>query len=52
LRELGQRLVNPQGQVRELLELLRPEEVVSLHKRLEWVLQEGAYPGLPGRRRR
>jgi uncharacterized repeat protein (TIGR03843 family) len=52
LRELGQRLVNPQGQVQELLDLLRPEEVVSLHHRLEWVLREGAYPGLTGRRRR
>jgi hypothetical protein len=52
LRDFCQRLVKPQGQVQELLGLLRPEEVVSLHKRLEWVLQEGAYPGLPGRRRR
>jgi uncharacterized repeat protein (TIGR03843 family) len=52
LRELCQRLAKPQGQVQQLLDLLRPEEVVSLHKRVEWVLQEGAYPGLPGRRRR
>ena len=28
------------------------QEVGALHRRLEWVLTEGAYPGLPGRRRR
>jgi hypothetical protein len=52
LRTLCRRLVNPQGQVQELLDLLRPEEAVSLRQRLEWVLREGTYPGLPGRRRR
>ncbi len=52
LRDFGQRLATPAGRVKELLELLRPEEVESLHQRLDWVLQERAYPGLPGRRRR
>jgi len=52
LRNLCQQLVRPQGRVQEMLDLLRPEEVASLHQRLEWVLREGAYPGLPGRRRR
>lgn len=52
LRDFGQQLAKPEGRVKELLELLRPEEVESLQQRLDWVLQEGAYPGMPGRRRR
>ena len=43
---------DPQGKLKELLELLLPEEVVAFHKRVEWVLDEGVYPGLPGRTRR
>ena len=50
LRDFGQRLAAPVGRVKELLELLRPEEVESLQQRLDWVLQEGAYPGMSGRR--
>ena len=52
LRDFGQQLATPEGRVKELLELLRPEEVESLQQRLDWVLQEGAYPGMPGRRGR
>ncbi len=52
LRELGPQLAKPEGRVKELLELLRPEEVESLQQRLDWVLQDGAYPGMPGRRGR
>ena len=52
LRDFGQQLAAPVGRVKELLELLRPEEVESLQQRLDWVLQEGAYPGMPGRRGR
>jgi uncharacterized repeat protein (TIGR03843 family) len=52
LSNFCQQLVDPTGRVQELLDLLRPEEIVGLHARLEWVLREKAYPGLPGRRRR
>ncbi len=52
LQEFCQQLPNPQGRVQELLELLLPQEVEALHKRLDWVLTEREYPGLPGRRRR
>lgn len=45
-------LAHPQGRVQELLDLLLPEEVQALHGRLEWVLTDRVYPGLPGRRRR
>ena len=36
----------------ELVTLLPPEEVVALKHRLDWVLEERAFPGLPGRGRR
>ena len=52
LRRLGQQLSRPRGRLRELLDLLRPEEVAALQHRLEWVLEEQVYPGTPGRRRR
>lgn len=52
LKELCQQLPDPQGRLKELLDLLRPEEVTALHKRLDWILGERAYPGTPGRRRR
>ena len=41
----------PNGRVSDLLELLLPEEIISLHRRIEWVLGDGSFPGLPGRRR-
>ena len=44
-------LESPQGRMLDLLELLLPEEISSLHRRLEWVLGDGSFPGLPGRRR-
>ena len=52
LRNLCQQLGHSQGRLQEFLDLLLPEEVAALHRRLEWVLTEGTYPGLPGRRRR
>ena len=52
LQVLRQQLEAPNGQVKELLDLLRPEEVVALEQRLDWVLSERVYPGMPGRHRR
>ena len=52
LTQLAGQLNHPEGMLRELLELLLPEEVQALHQRVQWVLTERAYPGLPGRRRR
>ena len=52
LTQLAGQLNRPEGTLRELLELLLPEEVQALHQRVQWVLTERAYPGLPGRRRR
>ena len=49
-RLMGQ-FIHPSGQFKELLDLLLPEEVIALQKRIQWVLSERAYPGLPGRRR-
>ncbi len=40
------------GSLRELVELLDPSEVEAIKERLEWVLTERTYPGVPGRRRR
>lgn len=48
---LGQ-FINPVGKFKELLDLLLPEEVTALQKRIQWVLSERAFPGIPGRRRR
>jgi hypothetical protein len=52
LRALAEKLEAPEGQLKELLELLSSEEAFSLQRRIEWVLGEGVYPGLPGRSRR
>ncbi len=52
LAELVSHLDHPEGELEELLELLLPEEVQAFRKRIDWVLTERAYPGLPGRRRR
>ena len=52
LSGLAAQLETPQGRLQELLELLRPEEAVALKERVEWVLRDGVYPGLPSRRRR
>ena len=52
VEHLSRQLTEPQGKLTELLEQLLPEEVVAFQKRVEWVLDEGVYPGLPGRTRR
>lgn len=52
LRKLTNQLENPPDRLKELLELLLPEEVEALRRRLDWVLSEGVYPGVPGRSRR
>ena len=56
LTETHTQLLGPPGEVtgslRELVELLEPGEVEALKERLEWVLTERTYPGIPGRRRR
>ena len=49
---LSKQLQDPQRMVKELLDLLRPEEVTGLQQRVEWVLSERSYPGSPGRHRR
>jgi len=51
LTDLAAQLENPHGQLQELLEQLRPEEVVALRDRVHWVLDGKVYPGSPGRRR-
>jgi hypothetical protein len=38
--------------VQELVRILPPEEVDALKRRMDWVLEEGIFPGLPGRNRR
>lgn len=52
LQTFCQQLLRPRGRIKELLDLLLPIEVVALHNRLEWVLTERVYPGVPGSRRR
>ena len=49
LRRFQKQLRHPRGQLQELLDLLLPEEVSALSSRVQWVLEEGDYPGLPGR---
>ena len=52
LRRLKKQIRRPDVRLQELLDLLLPEEVSALTQRIDWVLQEGGYPGLPGRSRR
>ncbi len=52
LETLRQQLQAPSGQLSELLGLLQPDEAEALGQRVDWVLSEGVYPGLPVRRRR
>ena len=52
LRYLAKQLESPEGRVQELLDQLHPSEVAALHHRIEWVLDEGTYPGLPRQARR
>ena len=49
--KLKDELRQPEGRLKELIDLLLPQEVTALEQRVEWVLTEGVYPGLPGRRR-
>lgn len=50
LHQLSRQLLNPEGRLKELLDLLLPAEVVALQKRLNWILTERVYPGVPGMR--
>jgi hypothetical protein len=52
LSKLAEQLESPQGPVKEMVQVLHPEEVEALGRRIQWVLTEGTYPGLPGRYRR
>ena len=52
LNQLSQQLLNPQGQLKELLGLLHPEEALALQQRVNWVLREHVYPRVPGMRSR
>ena len=52
LSKLTEELENPQGCLAELVQVLPPEEMEALGQRVQWVLGEGIYPGLPGRYRR
>ena len=52
LARFAHQLAAPAERLRELLGLLLPEEVTSLHQRLDWVLRERIYPGSRPRRRR
>ena len=52
LRKLEDQLESPQGRAKELVEVLLAEEVEALRRRVQWVLTEGVYPGLPGQYRR
>ena len=52
LRRLCGQILAPTGEVAELMSLLDGEEARALLQRLQWVLQEGVFPGIPGRRKR
>ena len=49
LRRFLKQLHRPNGRIQELMDLLLPEEVSALSRRVEWVLEEGDFPGMPGR---
>ena len=52
LETLRQQLLAPSTQVNDLLELLQKDEAAALQERVDWVLSERIYPGLPARSRR
>ena len=53
LRErLGSSADDHPSLLKELVTILTSEEVDALKRRLDWVLEERIYPGLPGRNRR
>ncbi len=52
LRGLCGQILSPTGDVAELMSLLDDREAQALLQRLQWVLEEGVFPGIPGLRRR
>lgn len=52
LSTLSEELENPQGSLKELQETIHPDEMAALARRVEWVISEGVYPGMPGSNRR
>ena len=56
LTTLRERLESPANSLpsllKELVALLPQDEVDALRRRLDWILEERVYPGLPGRNRR
>lgn len=52
LRRLCGQMLAPTGDVAKLMSLLDGAEVRALLQRLQWVLNEGVFPGIPGVRRR
>lgn len=54
LSVLSRELENPQGLLKELQDTIHVNEMDALRRRVDWVLAEGVYPGVPGgyRRRR
>ena len=56
ITEMRSQLESPNGQLKnnlkELVDNLEPAELQALKGRLDWVLTERVYPGMPGRRRR
>ena len=52
VRTLAGHLENPQGPLKDLVEVLPTEEVAALDRRVQWVLDQGVYPGLPRQYRR
>ena len=52
LADLSRKLQTPEGRLKELVDLLHPQEVAAFQRRLDWVLTERVYPGMPGWQRR
>lgn len=52
LRRLAEQFQAPEGRLQELLEILHPEEAAALQRRVDWILDDGVFPGQPGRSRR
>ena len=47
VEKLSEQINHPTGQLKELLDLLEPDEIAALQKRLGWVLAKRVYPGVP-----
>ena len=52
LSALSQDLEDPHGLLQDIQEVIQPDEMAALRRRVEWVLSEGVFPGLPGGNRR